>query len=39
MEYWNLNVQGIRQVVDITRDFIIHGTRAESTECKIIKLT
>ena len=34
MEYWNASVQGIRQVLDITREFIIHETRAESTECK-----
>ena len=35
MEYWNASVQGIRQVLDITREFIIHETRAESTECKL----
>jgi|APSaa5957512622_1039677.scaffolds.fasta_scaffold95815_2 hypothetical protein len=36
MEYWNASVQGIRQVLDITREFIIHETRAESTECKFV---
>jgi len=34
MEYWNANVQGIRQVLDITCDFAIHETRAESAECE-----
>ena len=35
MEYWNANVQGIRQVFDIKRYFIIHETRANSAECEI----
>ena len=34
MEYWNANVQGARQVLDIARYFIIHETRAESAECE-----
>ena len=34
MEYWNANVQGIRQVFDIKRYFIIHETRANSAECE-----
>jgi len=38
MEYWNANVQGIRQVFDIKRYFIIHETRANSAECELIKL-
>ena len=35
MEYWNVNVQGNRQVIDITHESIIHETRANSTECEI----
>jgi len=35
MEYWNANVQGIRQVFDIKRYFIIHETRANSAECEL----
>ena len=35
MEYWNANVQGIRQVFDIKRYFIIHETRANSAECEV----
>ena len=35
MEYWNTNVQGIRQVFDILLYFIIHETRAEGTECEL----
>jgi hypothetical protein len=35
MEYWNANVQGLRQVSYIARYFIIHETRAESTECEL----
>ena len=35
MEYWNTNVQGIRQVFDILHYSIIHKTRAEGTECEV----
>ena len=35
MEYWNANVQKIRQAFDISSYFIIHETRAESTECEL----
>ena len=35
MEYGNENVQRIRQIFDISTYFIIHETRAESTECEI----
>jgi hypothetical protein len=35
MEYWNVNVQRIRQVVDIKCDFVIHETRAASAECEL----
>jgi len=38
MEYWNANVQGIRQVFDIKRYFIIHETRANSAECEIKRI-
>jgi|GEM_PF-5008253 len=37
MEYWNANVQGIRQVFDIKRYFIIHETRANSAECELCR--
>jgi hypothetical protein len=35
MEHWNENVQKIRQDIDITRDLIIHETRAASAECEL----
>ena len=35
MEYWNTNVQEIRQPFDILHYFIIHETRAKGAECKL----
>jgi len=36
MDYSNAYVQEIRQVIDISGDFIIHETRAASAECELI---
>jgi len=35
MENGNVNVQKNRQVLDITKTFIIHETRVNSAECEI----
>jgi len=37
MENGNVNVQKNRQVLDITKTFIIHETRVNSAECEVLR--